>query len=139
MGSPSPLQQFLDEGDSEMTDYYISLLGLLAEICFERNYKGIFQVEALYSYETVLACVANKDLPFELRSRFCRLLLCLHIDREPQVVVTVPNFTRTNTSSTPTMGFVEGESSHDFRDIKAFIIKYFDEMQPCQKGWETEK
>jgi len=141
MNSPTPLQQFLDEGDSEMTDYYVSLLGMFAEICYDRNYKGIYQIEALYQYEVVLACMASQDLDFRLRTRFTRLLLTLHIDREPQVVVQVPNYTRTNTQSTPTMGFVEGETEggRDFRDIKAFIVEYFKEMAPCQRAWESDK
>jgi len=122
-----------------MVEYYVSLLGLFAEICFARNYKGIYQIEALYQYEVVLACMASKDLPPELRARFTRLLLTLHIDREPQVVVQVPNFTRTNTNTTPQMGFVDGEGARDFRDIKAFVVKYFDEMMPCSRAWEMDK
>jgi len=83
--------------------------------------------------------MASRDLPYDLRARFTRLLLCLHLDKEPQVVVQVPNYTRTNTNSTPLMGFVEGEGARDFKDIKAFVVKYFDEMAPCQKAWEEHK
>merc|ERR1719197_777460 len=78
LGSPCPLQQFLEEADEGMPEYYISLLGLFAEICFDRNYKGIYQIEALYQYEVVLACMASCDLPDNLRAKFTRLLLCLH-------------------------------------------------------------
>ena len=75
LGSPTPLQQFLEEeeggsdklhikpfkcaifsnnntlieGEDGMIEYYTSLLGLFAEICFDRNYKGKVYLDILTS------------------------------------------------------------------------------------------
>ena len=56
---------------------------LWSHVC--RNYKAINFVETLYPYEVVFQGLVNPDLPLRLRTAFCKLMLAVHVDREPQV------------------------------------------------------
>ena len=135
-GAAAPLQQFLDDDDQEQIEYYIAQLDLFSEICYKRNYIGIFAVEKLYDYDTILAGMQMKSFPYELRSAFTKLLLTVHIDRGPQTIVAVPNLTRTNSDTTPISVSANGR---DFKDLKAFVIEYLDEMAGQARAWDHDK
>ena len=137
-GQLSPLQAFLND-DEEMIAYYISMVSLFAELCYQRNYKAIYYIEAMYAYEVVLSCMANRLLPYSLRAAMSKLFMSLHVDREPQLLVAVPSYTRTNTNTTPELGYVPGKSPHDFRDVKEFVKKYFAEINGAACAWERDK
>jgi len=137
-GDLSPLATFLED-DQEMVDYYISMISLFAELCLDRNYVAIYYIEALYAYEVVLSCMANRQLPYSLRAAMSKLFYTLHVDREPQLLIPVPSYTRTNTNNTPELGYVPGQSPHDFKDVKAFVNKYFQEICGVACAWEREK
>ena len=134
-GAATSLLQFLDDDDQEQIEYYIAQLGLFSEICFDRNYKGIFTAENLYSYEMILACMQMKSFPYTLRAAFTKLILAVHVDRGPQTVVAVPNLTRTNSHETPS----SASNGRDFRDLKAFVIEYLAEMGGQACAWEHDK
>lgn len=137
LGAPTPVQQFLDDDDQEMIEYYMSMLGLFSEICYDRNYKGIFSVESLYKFDTVLACMRAKTLPFEIRAHCTKMLLCVHVDREPQCIAQLPNYTRTQCHTTP--GADMPSEGRDFQDVKQFILEYFDEMGGSARAWDEHK
>ncbi len=46
------------------------------------------------TYDLVLRCMMNPDLPFTLRASFCQLMQNLYVDVEPNKAVSLINYTR---------------------------------------------
>lgn len=63
--------------------YLLSLLDLSAELCLGRNSKALEQLQDMYSFDTVKVVVKDHELPYEMRALFMRILLHMHMDREP--------------------------------------------------------
>jgi hypothetical protein len=65
--------------------YFRQLLDLMSDLSLGRNYKAINLIEKLYPYDAVFSGLVSTDLPYPLRSAFCKLMLAVHVNREPQV------------------------------------------------------
>jgi hypothetical protein len=70
------------------------MINLNAEMCLQRNYKGILLLENIFSLEQIIDCTLNNKIPHKLRSKFAKLLLHLHVDKDPLEIITVPVLTR---------------------------------------------
>lgn len=77
-----------------VAEYFIAELFLAAEMCLGRNYHAIQKMEELFSYET-LVTLLKMNLNESLKSAVVKLLLRLYVDRDPQVISSVPCLTRT--------------------------------------------
>jgi hypothetical protein len=60
----------------------------------ERNYKGINALSSIYTQEMVIDCTLSDKIPYALRARFARLLISLHMDKDPLEALNVPIMTR---------------------------------------------
>jgi hypothetical protein len=66
----------------------------MANVCKERNYKGIKELENFYTLEMVLDCTLSEKIPFAMRAKFARLLISLHMDKDPLEKLNIPIMTR---------------------------------------------
>jgi len=66
----------------------------MARICMDRNYKGINALTTIYSVDMVIDCTLSEKLPYAMRARFARLLISLHMDKDPLEALNVPIMTR---------------------------------------------
>ena len=66
----------------------------MAAICMERNYKCIRQLEDIYPLKVVIYCALSEKIEFALRARFARLLITLHMDKDPLEKLNIPIMTR---------------------------------------------
>jgi hypothetical protein len=66
----------------------------MASICMERNYKCINKLVDIYSLDLVINCTLNNNLQYALRARFARLLITLHMDKDPLEKLNIPIMTR---------------------------------------------
>lgn len=85
---------FLEKKDMRLYNYFQSLIDLMASICMERNYKCINQLTSIYTLDVVIDCTLNPNIPFAMRARFARLLITLHMDKDPLEKLNIPIMTR---------------------------------------------
>jgi hypothetical protein len=95
-----------------VSKYFINQMFLCAEMCMDRNYVAMHTVDDMFPYE-VLITMLRLTVVDSLKSAAARLLLCLHVDRDPQAETKIPCFTRTwsevtkSADSEPRLPFVE--------------------------------
>ena len=63
-------------------------------MCLQRNYKCIKELEKCYSIDQVIDCVLNPKIPEAMRANFAKLLIHLHLDKDPLEKLVVPIMTR---------------------------------------------
>lgn len=91
-GSWQPLSKYR-KFSREIYGYFLSLIDLSAELCLGRNSRSLITLQEMYAFDTVTTIVKANNLPYEMRALFVRILLHMHMDREPLEPIQIPSQT----------------------------------------------
>jgi inositol 1,4,5-triphosphate receptor type 1 len=131
----------LKRDDLRIFNYFKALINLNAEMCLQRNYRGINLLESVYTLDQVYQCTINESVHLLLRASFAKFLLHLHIDKDPLEQITVPNLAR----MWPDIVFHRSQLPHSRVSIsikllalKPFVARFFGDLGGVQKAFETD-
>lgn len=111
--------------------YFVAELFLGAEMCMDRNYLAMHRWDALFPYE-VLVSLLKMDLSHEIQAAAVRLLMCLHVDRDPQATTKIPVLTRAwsdiEKSPEPHLPCVESGRYYTFGLLQQLLSEHVRDM-----------
>lgn len=131
----------LKRDDLRIFNYFKALINLNAEMCLQRNYRGIGPLEQLYPLDQVFGCSVNENIHLLLRASFTKFLLHLHIDKDPLENITVPNLARVWPD------IINGQTKLPrsklpvpvrLMQLKPFVAKFFGALGGVQKAFEND-
>ncbi len=80
---------------AQVAEYFRTQLYLVADLCLDRNYVSIGMLEPMFEYDTMVAMLKDPLVPASFKAPVCRVLRCLYVDRDPQIVQQFPRYIRT--------------------------------------------
>jgi len=118
--------------------YLMNEMYLGAEMCMDRNYVAMHKLDEYFSFEC-LVTIMKLDVHNILKAAACRLLFCLHIDRDPQAGTKIPCLTRTwgevETNLVPQLPYVEPERRYVFSLVQQLCSEHVRSMNG--RNWDA--
>lgn len=136
------LAYFTKMGDMRLYNYFESMINLISLMGLGRNYRGINQIMQIYPLDFTIDCFLNPNISYLLRANFAKLLLTIHIDKDPLEKLVVPVLTRTwgeITQEKSDMPKSRVQINPKLLKLKEFARTYFEGMHGIQRSYDPEQ
>lgn len=105
--------------------YLISMITLLSDICFGRNYKGIEVLQEIYPINLCLTILMDETCPLQMREVFGKLMSNLWINVSPFYKIQLPNPIKTYEGLSDKLTFTHFSGKRIIYDkVKEYIPRY---------------
>ena len=137
-----------EQDQGRLYKYYVALVDLAAELCLQRNYRAFQALQEIFPFEYIYddrcySLLMDPELSSKIKSKFVKLLLNLHIDRDPLGALNVPNFTRVwNELQLNQEVFIQSskiEIPVHIMKVKAFVQDYLVRTGGVQSIFDQDK
>uniref|UniRef100_A0A8C1G8F3 Inositol 1,4,5-trisphosphate receptor n=1 Tax=Cyprinus carpio TaxID=7962 RepID=A0A8C1G8F3_CYPCA len=116
------------KSDVDIITYYRCQLNLFAKMCLDRQYLAINQISNQLPVDLILRCMFDDCLPYNLRASFCRLMLHMHVDRDPQEAVVPVRYARLWTEIPSKISVNEEDMKRKFAPTMHFVDEYLKDV-----------
>ena len=112
--------------------YFESEMFLGAEMCMDRNYVAMHKLDPYFTFDSLITIMKLEDVSDGVKTSAARLLLCLHVDRDPQAETKIPCLTRTWSSienrPVPLLPFVDASRQNAYVLIQQLVSEHLAAM-----------
>ncbi|RYH19873.1 hypothetical protein EON65_25380, partial [archaeon] len=119
----------------EIARYFVAELFLSAEMCLDRNYVAMLKLDDLFPFD-ILVTMVKLNVASVLKAAAVRLLMCLHIDRDPQASTKIPCLTRSwnevRKNNEPQLPFVEPQRQYTFGVVQQIVSDHIKTMSEAK-------
>jgi hypothetical protein len=75
----------------ELYRFFLNSVGLLTDLCYDRNYLAINILKKYYGLDTCISIIIGHIYDFGIRANFVRLLENLWVDADPFIPISSPS------------------------------------------------
>lgn len=132
---------FKSKHDDSLYNYFEVMIKLVSLMCDDRNYKGIQPLANIYELEFSIDCFLNENIPHILRSYLARILISVHIDKDPLEVINLPILTRIwQDVALAKTSLQQSKAPIPIQLLKLqdFAISYFTSLNGNQRSYQRE-
>ena len=125
-----------------MYNYFESMINLVSLMCLQRNYKGINLLDSMYPLDFAIDCFLNTNIPYKMRANFAKMLVSLHIDKDPLEQINVPILTRVWQEIALAKTAIPSSKvkiNPKLLKLKDFCVGYFEAMQGITRSFENDQ